>query len=334
MEPLTIRVGHAVLEYLDNGPISKWIGPSLRGLLLHPLKQDWCLLTIEERYQRERQLEAERESRYCLGCKKNPDCRYGRIFESDRELIDAEVQGGRRNGIVALTIGGRSAMVEGKIENNLAGRFAQIRLMAVGGIAIANVDEALKKLSRLGAEQGIAPDRSRVGTRFRILGESLDWDDHKLIPKVIPCTLDTIPGLCSVLVEFDSPLMFKEKTIGNSKRYSDELNFASFFSHCHRTVRRAIQELHSPQWSEDCNFQAFFDLVPFVTIDRVEQSIEEFRRRSNRQNCEPWDLTGITGKYKLTRVPQAFVPWMKWAGLLGIGDSRNCGMGCFRIQVL
>jgi hypothetical protein len=333
MEPLKIKVVHGVIEFLDIGPISKWIGPSLRGLLLEPLKDDWCELSADERVERKKELQATRESKYCLGCQKNPFCRYGRIFEADRKLIDGEAKGGRRNGLVALTIGGRSTSDAGNVGNKFPSQIAQLRLMAAGYVAIENIDGVMQKLICLGQEQGIAPDRSRSGTRFRILNESIECDDYQLDPTELPCTLDSCPGLCSVELEFESPFMIKE-TNGNSKNYTERLDFESFFSHCHRTVRRAVQELHSPQWTNDRNFQTFFEPVGQVSVNRSDSSIEEIRRRSNRQKCEPWNLRGVMGRYQLSRIPRAFVPWITWAGMIGIGDSRNCGMGCFHVRII
>lgn len=324
---------HGQIDFLDHGPISKWIGPSLRGLVLQPLKDDWCQLSIEERLHRQLQMSA-RDSQYCLGCVKNPHCNYGTIFEPDRLMIDGQVQGGRRNGLVALTIGGRCDNFDNDDQRNESLPKADFRMMAIGVKAVESIQSILEKLIKLGQVQGIAPDRLRPGTRFNVQSGPLEWSEHLLSIDELPIQLEPTGELCSLLLEFDSPLLIKEPAGERTKHYSNSFDFPSFFSHCHRTIRRAVQEFHSPAWSRDLNFRSFFELVSEVSIVRMDGSIEEFRRRSNRRDGQPWELSGILGRYQLAHVPRVFVPWIRWAGLIGIGDSRNCGMGCFRVEIL
>jgi hypothetical protein len=62
--------------------------------------------------------------------------------------------------------------------------------------------------------------------------------------------------------------------------------------------------------------------------------LEQFHqhRTSGRQHSR-WENIGLFGSITFLNVPLFALPWLQWAGRLGVGDSRNCGAGLWHMEL-
>lgn len=324
---LQLQTVHVQADILDLGRLQPWLGPAIRGMVLRPLMERLCILDSHAKAERLLRIPSEVEPRYCRDCVLNPDCSYGRNWEPDRKLIDGFVRGGMRDGLRSLTIG--ALPLDSSQQLSGASNRIELRLMAAGNSAISLLEVVLEMIEKQGKEIGLGAD----SIRFQVDRSSMSITEHFLEFSSLPTQRVDQP-LCSLALDLTTPLFLKtddrkepRPTKSIKRNFASHLTFRDLLSNSVRTVRRAINEFSDPDWSRTTNLSGFFEDLDSVVLSENELIPFGQSRVSHRQDRAKWEISGFQGQLKCTGVNAAFVPWLKWAGLLGVGDSRNCGAG-------
>ena len=71
-----------------------------------------------------------------------------------------------------------------------------------------------------------------------------------------------------------------------------------------------------------------------TAVSIANNHLEAFHqnRTSGRQHAR-WENVGLLGSITFLNVPLFAIPWLQWAGRLGVGDSRNCGAGLWQMEL-
>jgi hypothetical protein len=329
---LPIRTVLVQADVLDSGRLQPWLGPAIRGMLLRPLMERLCILEGQDKAERLQRIQNEIEPRYCRDCNQNPNCSYGRNWEPDRKLIDGFVRGGMRDGLRSLTIG--ALPIDSSRAANLKSTRIAIRLMAAGDAAIGLLEIVLDMLEQKGKSNGLGVE----SIRFQVDRSSVSVSEDLLMYDALPTQLlSQSPRILNFNLE--TPLFLKtadpnqiqSSSISVKRRFASQLTFRDLLSNSVRTVRRAINEFSDSEWGRAKNMSTFFDGVDSVTLSDSELASFTQSRISHRKDRAKWELDGFLGRTICTGVNAAYLPWLKWAGVLGIGDSRNCGAGVWKL---
>lgn len=332
MSALPIRVVHLPVEFVTEGTLQPWLGPAVRGMVLRPLMEQMCILDSQDRAIRLARMQHEIEPRYCQGCERNAECSYGRIWEPDRKLIDGFVRGGMRDGLRALTIG--AIPLSSALSSPLKPQLATLRVLAAGEFAIGKLDTVVDMVS----EQGVSVGLGRESIRFRVISQSVSVEDCPLDFDKLPLEPDreTVP---EVTLDLQTPLLLKiaerqEKFASSSnshRSFSSRFTFRDLLSNSVRTVRRAINEFADSEWSRSTNLSCLFEGLDSIELSETGLKPFSQSRTSLRKNGAKWDLNGFQGQVTCHDINAAFLPWLRWAGVLGVGDSRNCSAGVWKM---
>jgi len=316
-------------EFLSSGRLNEWESPALRGLLGKPLRESQCWLPTAQRLElnhipdlktgKPRQLHL-----YCQGCDLNAECHYGRVFEPDLLKIHGRAERGIRDGIRGISL---ATPFPGPMTSE-PGQRMLIRLLAMGPHGVSLTGPVLQALAEYGEVNGMGPERAR----FRLDPSSIHrevWElhsgrlDRQLGRGVIPTT-ELILG---------SPLSLK----GFDRREGPRPGFADIFNSALRTVTRVVRELGAVpgvdgQLLHDVDFRGLKEAALQVECDLSGLEWFEQSRSSRRQRQQPdlsghWEFSGWSGSAVFRDVPAALIPWLQWAGRIGVGDSRVCGAG-------
>ena len=333
MPALPIRVVHLPVEFVTRGTLQPWLGPAVRGMVLCPLMEHMCILDPHDRAIRLARMQHEIEPRYCQGCEKNAECSYGRIWEPDRKLIDGFVRGGMRDGLRALTIGAIPLSVDPS--SPLKPQVATLRVLAAGELAIRNLDTVVDMVSKQGESVGLG----RESIRFRVIRQHTSVQDCPLNFDELPLVLDreTVP---EVTLDLQTPLLLKiaerqensASSLNNHRSFSRRFTFRDLLSNSVRTVRRAINEFADSEWSRSTNLSSLFEGLESIELSETGLRPFSQSRTSLRKNGARWDLNGFQGQVTCYDINAAYLPWLRWAGVLGVGDSRNCSAGVWKIS--
>ncbi|GIW83337.1 MAG: hypothetical protein KatS3mg105_5144 [Gemmatales bacterium] len=350
---LPMRIVVDRLTIRDNSaPLSPWLGPSLRGLFLRELRETLCRLPIERRpwlTSTERRWsgaaarfaakKADSTKAYCRGCEHMLDCLYGRTLEPDLIQLGRPVHRGARDGLRALSVA-----VE-VVDPARRGHQRLVRWLAIGADALAILDAARQAARQQLQTAGIG----QAGIVASLSERPCVEQELRLEPSNLTTEFGRAGQTVPVRIVLQSPLFLKRKTgprrppadvrlPGQPKRRFDTQarrppTPGELVRESVRTVRRAIQEYLDPHWTADR------DLSDFVArADRIEPSRQDWTpfqhaRSSNRQQRR-WDMAGWMGEVTVVDMPECYLPWLHWGGLLGVGDSRNCGAGLWGIERL
>jgi len=353
-QKLPVSVTWLKLRFLTQGHVNGWLGPAIRGLVLKPLRERLCLLDERQQAQRSAALSDPIQERYCLNCDRMAQCAYGRIFEPDRLLISGRVHRGAREGLRGITIGtpcydqtndSAGAVVvcsgNGNYDRSLnsvqvqQGDVMTVRLLQIGHESIRLGTEVVKVMNASGRTRGIGPDR----VRFEIDRPSASGDLSDLCVDSLPLreSLGSVPIL---KIQFDAPIFLKtkvadENNTGRSRRRFSDANdsrptISVLFRESLRTVRRAVNEFLNEEWAVGADMR--FLIQSADNLKTIESNLQPFRQpRSSGRQERRWQLTGWRGSLTIADVPLHLLPYLQWAGRLGVGDSRNCGAGLWRL---
>jgi hypothetical protein len=265
------------------------------------------------------------------------------VFEPDRLIIDGFVRQGRRQGLRGITFAPEFPVRE----QATAGDHFALRVMGLGVVSMAMMPVALEAIRVLGSTVGLGPDH----VRFALEESTAVWRTWGLHRETLPTQLGvgTVPWL---RLNLETPLYLKQHSAlgecengqfgGRPRRPATKRRFThtaadaptleGILRESIRTVRRAIAE-----FSDDGRTMEF-DPGPLLDaaarVECLHRSWMTFRqsRLSARQDAR-WEPSGWHGQAIYRDVPLALLPWLTWAGHLGIGDSRNCGAGLWRLEL-
>ena len=355
-QKLPISTTWVRLRFLTKGHVNGWLGPAIRGLLLKPLRQRLCLLDERQQTERSEALNDPIQERYCLNCDRMAECSYGRIFEPDRLLISGRVHRGARDGLRGITIATQcytepagpadaSLLTSATSEHSSSynsleiqpGDELTVRLLQIGPEAIDLGAEVLKVLQASGRTRGLGPDH----VRFEIDRASTSQQTSDLSIDSLP--LHALAGsVPSLKIHFDTPLFLKIKTADESnfgrtrRRFTDSSDsrptISTVFRESLRTVRRAVNEYANDDWAVGTDMRFLLDSADDAKM--VGSDLQPFTQpRSSARQERRWQLMGWRGSLTVADVPLHWLPYLQWAGRLGVGDSRNCGAGLWRLEL-
>jgi len=320
-----IRVLWLPLLVETPGASLPWLGPAIRGMILQPLRDHFCLLSDRERDERQTTAATPNAVHYCRGCTRNATCAYGRAFEPDRLMIEGRSPKGMRDGL-------RGISLAPEFPTNLvaaSGDGFLLRLLGIGAISSSMLDITAEAIDALGATKGLGPDNVKIRVdRARIQEEA--WHiNTRALPQTISC--ENVPFVRIVL---ETPLFLKSGPSNSNRRFTWKTNdaptLASLLRESIRTVRRAVDEYN------ECGFEMTWDprdlltAAENITCESENWTSYEQSRTSSRQNAR-WIPSGWHGSVVYRDVPVMLLPWLVWGGRLGVGDSRNCGAGLWHV---
>ena len=356
---LAIQVEHVVLATLSTGVLNSWYSTALRGLVVKPLRDHFCnlmggritndILGVQKTHR------VNSDASYCQGCVKNAQCGYGRVFEPDLKVIaPGLIRQGAAQGLRGITFAtpvlahdqndkpaddlAEVALSRVTVE---AGTVLSVRILALGTESIQLlplVSEALDAFGRTNGLWGQPP------VHFRVQPQSVRSESITLNPSTLP--IQICSGIVpQVRIDLETPLSLKRPAprdqrlqLGNArdeKRHFSNPNsapptFRELFSNSFRTIRRAINEFADPTFCDGLQLGEFINASEQVSL--VEHDLRYFeQQRASRRHDEPHNQSGWLGSLTFSNVPLAYLPWLIWAGKLGIGDSRNCGAGLWHV---
>lgn len=314
-------------ETVGAGTLNQWLGPALRGIMLKPLRDRLCLLSQTQQSEKS-SLAKGNENAYCRGCELNAECIYGRCLEPDLLVQRGEVVRGVRDGLRAITIA--AGMLDAP--SAPAGTLLQVRWLGIGNDAEVMLNLACEEFDRELGRVGLGPDHVRCASRAEsCVDQQLSLQASDL---PIQASAARVP---QVTFHFDSPLMLKTRQKSRGPRRfnrNDQAapSFESLLAESVRSVRRALGEYADPSWDRSIHLGDF--VKPDSPIACVDSQLQVFQqnRTSARQQTK-WEVSGWVGSATYQNVPVAYLPWLAWAGRLGVGDSRNCGAGLWSLVV-
>lgn len=333
------------LQIVTPGRLNEWIAPAVRGLVLQPLRDRLCLLNEHEKAKRRSALKDPLQERYCRDCQKMIECGYGQNFEPDRLILSGKVVRGAREGLRSITFATFAPnKVAERLDKSTAGKLEMsvgesitLRILQTGAPATRLRGTVLEALNHWGQAKGLGPDH----VRFR-----LQMDDVLDVPW--PLDTNSLPlhlgnGSVPLLkIHLVTPLMLKRptpKSNGNSTHRRSYAgagdwtpDFSSIFRESLRTVRRAVGEYANDAWAHDTDWRTFFQAAD--QIETLDDQLQPFHQsRSSARQEKRWKTSGWQGAITALNVPVNMIPYLQWAGRLGIGDSRNCGAGLFHLSL-
>lgn len=312
----------------------------VRGTMLRPLRDQLCLLKTRAGDDDS----SEKIPDYCRGCHLNATCEYGRVFEPDRLIIDGRVRMGCRDGVRGVTIG--AAGLNLRDRRVQAGDRLAVRFLFVGPAAIKLKMTILEMLRDVSQNATLGPDR----IRFRVDGDTIRRDSFDLFPDKFQVQSSPGDDRVSILLRLHSPLCLKSRPEKSSqdggrspsrdftrrRRFGGDaesiVTVPRLIRESVRIVRRVFDEIQPDLvWHDTAAFlDECLTLAERSEIDLSRLRATQQTRGSARKNSK-WELTGWVGEVTLHHVPLIAVPWLIWAGILGVGDSRNCGAGLWTI---
>lgn len=356
---LTIQIDQVVLTILSTGVLNAWNATALRGLVLKPLRDHFCHLMggrvtgDSEVVQKSHALLL--DASYCQGCVKNASCGYGRVFEPDLKVIaPGLIRQGAAQGLRGITFATPILAYEqndNRVDDRAkaapssivvtAGTSLTVRILAIGLESIQLMPLVSEVLDAFGRTSGLW---GQPPVHFMVQPHSTRTESFSLSPSTLP--IEFCNGIVPrVRLELLTPLSLKRsiprdqwthsKNPRADKRYfanssSAPPTFRDIFSNSFRTIRRAINEFADPTFCDGLQLGEFINSAEQVAL--VEHDLRYFeQQRASRRHDEPHNQTGWLGSLTFQDVPLAYIPWLTWAGKLGIGDSRNCGAGLWHV---
>ena len=356
---LSMQVDQVVLKTLSTGVLNAWYATALRGLVLKPLRDHFCHLMggrvtfgSEGRQKLPALLP---DAIYCQGCAKNAQCGYGRVFEPDLKVIaPGLIRQGAAQGLRGITFAtpvlahdqndkpaddlAEVALSRVTVE---AGTVLSVRILALGTESIQLLPLVSQTLHAFGRTSGLW---GQPPVHFIVQPQSTRTESLTLSPSTLP--IQFCSGIVPLVrIDLQTPLSLKRscpgdhrtqlEKLGDEKRHFSNPNsapptFREIFSNSFRTIRRAINEFADPTFCDGLPLGEFINASEQVSL--VEHNLRYFeQQRASRRHDEPHNQSGWLGSLTFRDVPLAYIPWLMWAGKLGIGDSRNCGAGLWHV---
>ena len=327
---ICFRSHYIPLELISDGRLNSWEGPALRGLLGKPLRDSMCILRPLEQRVANRKLQSSGDARarlelYCKGCTKQQECVYGQVFEPDLLQLHGRIRKGVQDGMRLVTV----AMPFPGPEEAEAGMTLFARVMTIGDTAESVVPLILEKLAEFGTSRGLGPDH----VCFEVDPTEIVREDRTLRSDDLPRDVDR--GKVPLIhLRLGSPLSLK----GFDRVGSKPPGFADLVKDSIRTVLRVVRECGQMEALQDVNVSGLVRAAEQVECEQSQFEWFEQSRSSRRQQLHgglssQWEFTGWTGSATYRDVPISLLPWLTWAGHIGLGDSRTCGAGLWCLDV-
>jgi hypothetical protein len=203
--------------------------------------------------------------------------------------------------------------------------------LGIGKLSLELLPIVIEAIDAFGQSHGLgyqapvkcAVDYSQITTR--------DWQLDPQSLSAVACG-GSIPELT---LEFQSPLLLKSC---HDRGRLVPPTFGELFSNSVRIVSRSIREYHDAGFLETASFGDFLATASEVAV--LEENLIPFTQASishrgdvQSKGYRERQLRGWLGSITFANVPASYVPWLLWAGRLGIGSDRNRGAGLWRVSL-
>ena len=318
LSPIPVNIKWFALQWTSSGKVNPWLGPALRGMSLYSLRRSSCLLGEDGFSEILRATDSRTDPRRCRNCGQMKSCLYGQAMEPDLKVLDRPFHQGNRDGMRGVTFG---AALQREL-NVTVGEQSHVRILSLGPWADAIMPSVLKTLERLGKRRGLGPDH----VRFRLSEIENAGERYSLKAGDLPAITDLNPPTIPRLkITLDSPLVAATKW-GKRPPEFRQIAMAAI-----QTVSRAVRQFSDDSFA-DIDFGRLKSAAGEVESVACDWQSEKYSRSSSRQEVR-WNMHSWLGTGVYKNVPAAFLPWLQWGGILGVGDSRNCGAGLWTIQL-
>ena len=350
---LVIRVVLLNLTTLTSGVLNSWFSPAVRGLVLKPLRDELCRENGGYQANAVRSEEGVPLSLlgngYCRGCLTNRDCDYGRVFEPDLRIIDPSlIHFSAEQGLRGITFASRFSSAETHEHVSYA-----VNNQQSSQVHVPSGSELLLRIFSLGESSQLLIPRiiqalDTAGKNSGLWGQPpifFSVNTNAACTETWSLSLDSLPTafcggiLPSVQIVLQSLLSLKRldrsQSVGSPRRFSKQTTavptFREIFSNSLRTVRRAVNEFADPTFLSEIQLGQFINSADKVGL--IDHDLRFFEQQRASRRTDGHNQTGWLGTVTFRNVPLAYLPWLTWAGKLGIGDSRNCGAGLFHLVI-
>lgn len=298
---LRIFQSRRVLRTTTPGPLPRWVGHLLRGLIAARLKGRSCRYTPQEQ---------QTTRRHCKGCPQMAGCALGETYEADPPAGLALA--GQDDGVRPF------ALAPGFPAPPFArpGHALPVTAVFVGERAAAHASELWRAAASAGEFAGVGPGRVRFRVERGIEADS--WSALSL-----PFGPDDL-GLevPAVRVELTTPLMLK-----HDGRPVTRPSFADLL----RAGLRVLGAL--------LRFQGEAGAIDFHGLKHAAGAVQLHRWRfppfeqphTSGRSGQTRPLRGVEGWGEYGPAPAALVRWLAAAGRVHAGQDRVAGAGGWRV---
>lgn len=308
---MLVQTHETRLRITHGGAVLPWLGPALRGILAHRLKERVCRHPSQER---------ESRWRYCTGCPHINQCAYGRTFEPDPPP-DTTTFRGQEDAARPLVVSPHFPLPDRLV----TGQELPLRMTAIGAAAGESLEEVVCALSAAGASviTGIGPDHLRfeVASTAAVSGVTLDASH-------LPASPSTWPGVVPRLgIALTSPLFLTARDERDRRRAVEAPSFSDLLRACLRTLGSLARLYAKPL---PACFSALAAAASEVRL--TDHCFEPFSQRKWSSRSEQRSvLHGVVGGGVYSDVPFSLIPWLLWGGRLHVGGHRIAGAGGWRV---
>lgn len=301
---LTVLHTFRLLRLTRPGRLLPWLGPALRGLLGHRLR-DWvCRCDTADGANKVLHREG---------------CAYGETLEATPKTPVATVRG-QEDGFRPLVI----APVFPAPSRGVRGLEVPVRISFIGESAARWAGVVWSALDAAGRDPaaGFDPDR----TTFEIA----PLMDDRLVQMNLPLRPEAVAGAAPRLrVDLTAPLFLREEHERGKHRLIEAPTFADLFRASLRVLGGMNALYARPLDADFGGLKALAEQVPAGKSD-----YRGFRqpRHSNRTGHRGV-LRGAVGWGEYRDVPLSLVPWLVWGGAVHAGPHRVAGAGGWDVKV-
>lgn len=283
-------------------------------------------------------------------------CLYGRVLEPDLVQLARPIKRGALEGLRGLSLAtnltrhwrltpdatdrsfpaNRTADREAGVRVQ-PGSLLPIRLLQIGPDAQQLREAVIELLHQRGQSQGLGPNSAKF--QIDLTSAADRW--QRLEMTSLPLRpLDGV--LPRVRIHLVSPLFLKarkhpprDRQQGRRRLSPDCLgrpSFLALFRESLRTVRRAVNEYAASDWSDGADMRFLIESAERVKV--IDSNMLPYRQsRTSARQVSRWMLSGWSGSITVVDVPLHLMPYLYWAGQIGVGDGRNCGAGLWEIEL-
>ncbi len=293
------------------GRLVPWLGPALRGLIVHRLKMMTCRHDPEER---------DALWIYCKGCPYNFECPYGSVIEPDPGP-SAVVFVGQEDAV-------RPSVIDPSFPAPPYAEVGSVYTLRVVFIAERAAQHAATfwqaaQIAGADPESGLGTD----GVLFQVLQQPAQ---DRWLEVELPRSCDEAPSLIPTLeVRLDQPLFLRDGSDPQGRRMILTPSFSDLLRAALRCLGRLAALYDQPL---EADFAGLKAAGANVSMERSEFRIFEQWKTSHRTGQRGW-LRGIVGPAVYRDVPAALVSWMHWAGRLHVGLHRVAGAGGWTTRI-
>ena len=305
-------------------PLHGWLGPSIRGWLLAAMKgirrdangnNDRLPLDPEGMCRLAPMFEKASDA-VCATCWMQSNCEFGKTFEGP---LRAPVAKGKTQIDPPKAASFLSPVLAG-LDPDAERIHLSIAVQLLGRAAAEEAETVAERISNI-SHGFIGPHQARLWSDAMFIKHELVTTDGFIAPPSVDS-----PKVGSVDLVFESPLFVKKK---HALDFDGERIFRFLFCQS----QAVIASLLCRRDHRATDFRGLASLADSVrNVSRDLSKMEQFRvssrsspGRSGRRRSH--QMVGWIGTLRFREVPACLLPWIRWGGVVGVGDHRTAGGG-------